>query len=69
MDGPINFYSKWSEPDRKTQIISLIYRTDKKDTNKFIYKIETGLHIYKSTNIVTKEESGLWGRDKLGGGD
>ena len=43
MDGPRDYHTKWSKPERERQIpydITYMCRLKKKDTNELIYKIE-----------------------------
>ena len=47
MDGPIDYYAKWSKPDRESQIpydISYVWNL-KYDTNELIYKPGTDSQI------------------------
>ena len=73
MDGPRDYHTKWSKPDRERQIsydITYMWNVKKKkDTNEFIYKTEINKPTDRKTNswLLLKEKG--WGRDKLGGQD
>ena len=55
MDGPIDYHTKWSKPERERQIpydITYIWNL-KKDTNEFIYK-NRNRSIHIENNMITK---------------
>ena len=67
MDGPRDYHTKWSKPDRERQLwydITCEWNLKKKnDTNKFIYKTEIDSRIQKANFLLTKWKAG---KDKLG---
>ena len=60
MDGPTDYHTKWSKPDREKQIsydIPYLWNRKKNDTNELIYKTETDI---ENKVMVIKGERG-WG--------
>ena len=74
MDGPRDYYPKWSKPDRERQIsYDITYMWNLKEKKKR-YKWAYLQNRNRPTDIenkltVTKEERGGEGSDKLGVGD
>ena len=66
MDGPREYHTKWSKPDRERQILcDIAYMWNlKNNTNEFIYKTETDSETWKTNLRLPKERGGV--RDKLG---
>ena len=65
MDGPRDYYNKWSKPDREIQIsydITYVWNLKKNDTNELIYKTEIDPQTQK-TNLWLPKGNG--GRGKL----
>ena len=55
VDGPRDDHTKWSKSDRIRQIpYGIIYMWNlKKNTNEFIYKIETDLQTSKTSSLYS----------------
>ena len=68
MDGPRDYHTKWSKPDRERQLLyDITYTWNlKNSTNEHIYKTGTDSQIQKTNLWLPK---GKVGRDKLGVGD
>ena len=68
MDGPREYYTKWSKSDRERQISYDVTHCRtwflKNDTNELIYKTETVLQILKTNLWLPKGKFG--GKDKSG---
>ena len=71
MDGPRDYHTKWSKPDREKQIsYDTAYRWNLKKWYKWTY-LQNGNRLTDAENklMVTKWGRGWgrgWGRDKLG---
>ena len=72
MNGPGNYYIKWSKSDRKRQIsYDIAYMENlikKKDTNELIYKTEADSQT-KKINLWLPKRKGGERRNKLGDWD
>ena len=66
MDGPRDYYTKWSKTrQRKTSIISLLHGILKNDINELTYKKEIDSGI-ENKHLVIRMDGGGW-RDKIMG--
>ena len=66
MDGPRDYYTKWSKSNRERQILyDITYMCNlKKDTNELIYRREANSQTSKTNLWLPKGKE--VGRDKLG---
>ena len=59
MDGPRDYHTKWSKPDRERQISYITHMWNlKKDTNELIYKTETNSQTEKTNLWLPKGKGG-----------
>ena len=64
MEGPRDYYTKWSKSERERQIYGITYTWNlKNNTNEIIYETETNLQTWKTDYGYQWEKNG---RDKLG---
>ena len=66
MEGLRDYHTEWNKPDRERQIYDITYMWNLKyDTNELIYKTERDSQT-ENKLMVTKGDSGVGGRGKLG---